>query len=253
MGGPVGERARGVVILVGGGPGDPDLLTVGGLRALQTADVVLYDHLAPVASLTETRPGAVLVDVGKLPGGRRTEQDEINALLVRYAREGATVVRLKGGDSFVFGRGGEEWQACVAAGVPVRVIPGVSSATAAPALAGIPLTHRGLTQSFTVVSGHVGPDHPGSTVDWDALAVQGGTIVLLMGVATLGAICDRLVAGGLASETPAATIANAGGADSRVVRGRVSDMARIVAEAGIRPPAITVIGQVAGLELGSGA
>ncbi len=155
------------MILVGGGPGDPDLLTIGGLRALQEADVVLYDHLAPLACLGEVRPGTVLIDVGKVPRGPQTTQEDINALLVEHALQGATVVRFKGGDGFVFGRGSEEWQACAEAGVPVRVIPGVSSAIAGPELAGIPLTHRGLSQSFTVVSGHLGPDHPASMVNWD--------------------------------------------------------------------------------------
>ena len=150
------DRA-GEVVLVGGGPGDPDLLTVGGLRALRQADVVLYDHLAPLACLAEVRQGALLIDVAKVPGGRQVPQDEINRLLVEHARTGAMVVRFKGGDPFVLGRGSEEWLACVDAGIPVRVIPGVSSAIAGPELAGIPLTHRGLSQGFTVVSGHVGP------------------------------------------------------------------------------------------------
>ena len=239
----------GEVILVGGGPGDPDLLTVGGLKALQAADVVLYDHLAPQASLAEAKPDAELIDVGKLPGGRQTAQDDINALLVQHARAGKTVVRFKGGDSFVFGRGGEEWQACAAAGVAVRIIPGVTSAIAAPELAGIPVTHRGVTQSFTVVSGHVGPDHPTSSVNWDAVATQGGTVVLLMAVATLDAICRRLVAAGMDPSTPAVTIADAASDRSRVVRGTVATIATVVAEAGIAPPAITVIGAVAGLDL----
>ena len=138
----------GEVILVGGGPGDPDLLTVGGRRALREADVVLYDRLAPLASLAETRPDAVLVDVGKIPRGSQTPQSDINALLIEHARAGRRVVRFKGGDPFVFGRGSEKWLACAEAGVPVRVIPGVSSAIAGPELAGIPLTHRGLTQNF---------------------------------------------------------------------------------------------------------
>ena len=131
----------GRVILVGGGPGDPDLLTVAGLKALRRADVVLYDHLAPLACLDEVPPGTVLIDVGKLPRGPQTSQEDINALLIEHAQRGSTVVRSKGGDSFVFGRGSEEWQACAAAGIPVEVIPGVSSAIAGPALAGIPLGH----------------------------------------------------------------------------------------------------------------
>jgi uroporphyrin-III C-methyltransferase len=247
----MGSPKVGEVILVGGGPGDPDLLTIGGLRALREADVVLYDHLAPLACLAETKPGAVLVDVGKLPRGRQTAQTDINALLVEHARTGATVVRFKGGDPFVLGRGSEEWLACAEAGIPVRVIPGVSSAIAGPELAGIPLTHRGLTQSFSVVSGHVGPDHPASTVNWDALAHESGTIVILMGVAHLGEICAGLVARGLAADTPAAIVARAATPDQRTLRGTVGTLPGIAAEAGVEPPALTVIGAVVDLQLHS--
>ena len=241
----------GEVILVGAGPGDPDLLTVGGLRALRDADVVLYDHLAPLACLAETRGGAVLIDVGKIPHGPSTGQDSINALLIKHARAGSTVVRFKGGDSFVFGRGGEEWLACVEAGIPVRVIPGVSSAIAGPELAGIPLTHRGVSQGFTVVSGHVGPDHQASSVNWDVLAHQSGTIVILMGLTHLKEICDGLIARGLAPQVPAAVISHAATKDQRVVRGTVGDVAAKVAACRLTPPALTVIGAVAALDLGS--
>lgn len=241
--------AAGEVILVGGGPGDPDLLTVGGLRALQQADVVLYDHLAPLSSLAEVKPGATLVDVGKIPGRHQYTQAEINALLVEHARAGATVVRFKGGDPFVLGRGSEEWLACAEAGIGVRVIPGVSSAVAGPELAGIPLTHRGLSQGFTVVSGHVGPDHTASTVDWDAVARCGHTIVVLMGVKHLAAICAGLVARGLASDTPAAIVAKAASPDQLVLRGTVATLSGLAADVGVEPPALTVIGAVAGLEL----
>lgn len=243
------EVASGRVILVGAGPGDPDLLTIGGLKALRRADVVLYDHLAPLASLDEVRPGTVLVDVGKLPRGRQTAQEDINALLVEHARSGATVVRFKGGDPFVFGRGSEEWQACAAAGIAVEVIPGVSSAIAGPELAGIPLTHRGLSQSFTVVSGHVGPDHPGSLVDWQGLATGAGTIVILMGVANLAEICEGLILRGLGVDTPAAIVARAGMPGSQVITGTVTTLPALAAEAGIEPPALTVIGAVVGLGL----
>ena len=150
----------GRVTLVGGGPGDPGLLTVAGLEALRTADVVLYDHLAPLACLDECPSGVLLIDVGKIPGGRATSQQRINELLVEHALAGRHVVRFKGGDSFVFGRGGEEVIACAEAGVPVAVVPGVTSAVAGPALAGVPVTHRGVVQAFTVVSGHVPPGHP---------------------------------------------------------------------------------------------
>ncbi|MFV0430508.1 MAG: uroporphyrinogen-III C-methyltransferase [Arachnia sp.] len=239
----------GRVILVGGGPGDPDLLTIGGLKALRAADVVLYDHLAPAASLTETRPDAELIDVGKLPGGRRTPQAEINALLIDHARQGRTVVRFKGGDPFVFGRGGEEWQACAAAGITVEVIPGVTSSIAGPGLAGIPVTHRGLAQSFTVISGHVGPEHPDSTTNWDAVAASNGTVVLLMAVATLEAICARLIAAGMPPDTPAASIADAASDHTRIVRATLATIAARAAAAQLAPPAITVIGAVAGLTL----
>jgi uroporphyrin-III C-methyltransferase len=241
----------GEVVLVGGGPGDPDLLTVGGLRALREADVVLYDHLAPLACLEETRAGAVLIDVAKIPGGRQVSQEEINRLLVEHARTGARVVRFKGGDPFVLGRGSEEWLACAEAGVPVRVIPGVSSAVAGPELAGIPLTHRGLSQHFTVVSGHVGPGHRASTVNWDALATGGGTIVVLMGVANLEAICTGLVERGLDPETPAAVIASATTPGQQVVRGTAATLPGLAARARVRPPALTVIGAVVSLNLGN--
>lgn len=244
----IGE-ASGKVTLVGGGPGDPGLLTLAGQQALAEADVVLYDHLAPHASLADTNPNALLVDVGKLPRGSHTPQDEINRLLVQHAKAGRNVVRFKGGDVFVFGRGGEEWQACAEAGVPVRVIPGVTSATAGPGLAGIPVTHRGVCQGFTVVSAHVGPDHPASTVNWDALVASATTLVVLMGVATLPLVCAGLIARGMAPDTPAAIIADASLPTMRVVRASVSTLPAQAAEAGIRAPAITVIGAVAALDL----
>lgn len=242
------EPAPGTVTLVGGGPGDPELLTLAGLRALQAADVVLIDHLAPpVAGLV--RPDARLIDVGKIPHGPRAGQEDIHALMIEHARAGRRVVRLKGGDPFVFGRGGEEYLACAAAGVPVRVIPGVSSAIAAPELAGIPVTHRSLSQGFTVVSGHVAPGDPRSTLDWEVLARSHTTLVILMGVTHLGEIAAALQAAGLASDTPAAVIARACHPDTQIVRGRVGDITALAVAAGIRPPAITVVGAVAGLTL----
>ena len=244
---PAAARPEGgEVVLVGGGPGDPGLLTVAGLEAVRTADVLVCDRLAPLAVLQQVRPGAEVVDVAKIPRGAFTSQERINELLVEHGRAGRRVVRLKGGDNFVFGRGGEEWQACAAAGIPVRVIPGVSSAIAGPALAGIPLTHRQLTQGFTVVSGHLPPGDPGSTLDWPALARAGTTLVVLMGVATLGAITTALVEAGMDAATPAATVADAGLPSQRVVRGTVADIAARTTEEGLRPPAITVIGAVAG-------
>ena len=242
------ELMPGTVTLVGGGPGDPGLLTLAGLSALRAAEVVLYDHLAPLDLLGEVSPEAELINVGKLPRGEFTPQQEINRLLVEHARAGRRVVRFKGGDPFVFGRGGEEVQACAAAGVPVRVVPGVSSAVAAPELAGIPVTHRGLSQGFTVVSAHVGPDSPASTLSWPALAAGGTTLVVLMGVHTLPEVCATLLAHGLPPDTPAAVIENAGRPGARLVRAELATLSEAVAEAGITSPAVTVIGHVAGLD-----
>ena len=239
----------GRVTLVGGGPGDPGLLTVAGLAALRDADVVLYDHLAPAAALDECRPGTVLIEVGKIPGSRTTSQQRINDLLIGHARAGRNVVRLKGGDPFVFGRGGEEAIACAEAGLAVSVIPGVSSAIAGPELAGIPVTHRGVVQAFTVVAGHVPPGHAASSTDWAALAHAGHTLVILMGVTHLDAICSELITHGLDAHTPAAIIAEAATPAMRVLRGTVTTLPGQVADAGIAPPAVTVIGDVAALDL----
>ncbi|TNC46473.1 uroporphyrinogen-III C-methyltransferase [Mumia zhuanghuii] len=235
---------RGRVVLVGGGPGDPGLITIAGLEAVRSADVVVTDRLAPLGVLQGLE--AEIIDVGKIPRGRSTPQEEINRILVEQAKAGRRVVRLKGGDTFVFGRGGEEVEACVAAGVPVDVVPGVTSAIAGPALAGIPVTHRGLSQGFTVVSGHVPPGDPRSTLDWTALARSGTDLVLLMAVATLPAITETLIAEGLDPETPAATVADATLPTQRVVRADLATIAARVATEGIAAPAITVIGKVAG-------
>jgi uroporphyrin-III C-methyltransferase len=236
----------GSVTLVGGGPGDPGLVTVAGREAIQQADVIVTDRLAPLAALAWARPDVELIDVAKIPGGRSTSQDDINQLLVEHAKAGRHVVRFKGGDNFVFGRGGEELLACHTAGIATRVIPGVSSAIAAPALAGVPVTHRGLTQGFTVVSGHVPPDHPDSTLDYAALARSGTTIVVLMGVRTLQAICAALVEGGLDPATPAAVVADGSLPSQHVVRATVSTIATDAAH--VRPPAVAVIGDVADID-----
>ncbi len=246
------ELLPGTVTLVGGGPGDPALITVAGLRAVQQADVILYDRLAPLECLEEAREGAELVNVGKIPRGDFTPQEQINALLVEKAQAGLKVVRLKGGDSFVFGRGGEEWQACAEASVPVRVIPGVTSAIAAPELAGIPVTHRGLTQGFTVVSGHVPPGDSRSTVNWAALAQANTTIVILMGIKYLPQIVAELVAAGLSNTTPAAVVMNAGHDNMRALHVDLANLVAVVQENVIEPPAVTIIGQVAGLNLDLG-
>lgn len=237
----------GQVILVGGGPGDPGLMTVAGREALFTADVVVTDRLGPVAVLDELGPGVEVIDVGKVPFGRATPQEEINRILVEQARRGRKVVRLKGGDSFLFGRGGEEYLACTAAGVPVTVIPGVTSAFSVPALVGVPATHRGLSQGVSVISGHVPPDSPHSTLDYGALARSGTTLVLLMAVTNLAAITAELLAQGMPGDTPAVMVENGSTPSQRVLRGTLATISGQAAEAGVEPPAITVIGAVAAL------
>ncbi|CAN5126119.1 uroporphyrinogen-III C-methyltransferase [soil metagenome] len=243
----------GRVILVGGGPGSPGLITVAGRDALANADVIVTDRLAPVEILGEIAPSAKIVDASKIPGGRRMEQSQINSLLISYALQGKTVVRLKGGDGFVFGRGGEEVDECVRAGIAVDVIPGVSSSIAAPALAMIPATHRGLTQGFTVISGHVPPEHPESTVDYAALAQVNTTIILMMAVANLDAISQALIDGGMDIDTPAAVIADGSLPSQREVRANLSTIAAAARSAGIGAPATTVIGAVAGFVPGYAA
>jgi len=231
------------VALVGAGPGDPGLLTRRGAELLAAADVVLYDSLAEVSLLDLAPPDAERHFVGKRPGAPMP-QEEINAILVSHGRAGRRVVRLKGGDPFVFGRGGEEAEALVAAGVPFEVVPGVTSAVAVPAYAGIPVTHRGLATSFTVVTGHSRHAVDADT-NWEALAQLGGTIVVLMGVAHRAAIASRLVAGGLPGDTPVAAVRWGTRPDQRTVRTTLSGLAAVELE----PPAAIVIGAVAGLDL----
>lgn len=232
------------VHLVGAGPGDPELLTVAAARLLASADVVVHDRLIGPDVLALAPATAERIDVGKRPG-RTTPQDLINALLVHLGSQGLEVVRLKGGDPFVFGRGGEEADALAQAGVPYSVVPGISSAIAAPAAAGIPVTHRDCAAAFTVVTGHRA--HPsgsagGATgVAWEALAEVGGTIVVLMGVAERGVIAQRLMAGGLAADTPVAAVRHGTRTDQQVTRTTLGDLA----EADVRSPATIVIGAVA--------
>ena len=242
------ELVPGTVTLVGGGPGDPGLLTVAGLEAVRQAAVILHDRLAPVVVMDEN-PDAEKIPVGKVPRGPYVPQERTNELLIEHARAGRKVVRLKGGDSFVFGRGGEEWQACAAAGVPVRVIPGVTSCVAGPELMGVPLTHRHLVQGFTVVSGHVAPGDTRSELDWAQIAKTGTTLVILMGVAHIGDIAARLMEGGLAGDTPVAVVADASLFTQRSLTTTLEKAAEDMVEAGIKPPAITVVGDVAGLDL----
>lgn len=238
------------VALVGGGPGAPDLITVRGRRLLALADVVVADRLAPRELLDELGPQVEVVDATKLPHGPAAGQQAINALLVERALAGRFVVRLKGGDPFLFGRGYEELQACVAAGVPVTVVPGVTSAFAVPASDGVPVTHRGVAHEVVVVSGHLAPGHPDSLVDWSALARLRGTLVLLMAVEHVAAVATVLRAGGRAAETPVAVIADGTRATARSLRTTLGAVAADIAAAGVRPPAVIVIGQVAALTPG---
>ena len=234
----------GKVYLVGAGPGDPDLITRKGLRLLQRADVVIYDRLIPLQLLEETRPDAELINAGKQPTRHRLAQEEINNLLIDRALRGYEVLRLKGGDPFVFGRGGEEALACREYGIAVAVVPGVSSAIAVPAYAGIPLTQRHLSSAFTVITGHEAPTKAESSVNYQALAKLGGTIVILMGVKQLGAITQRLIENGLDEHTPAAVIEWGTLPRQRTLLGTVASIAAIARDHDIQPPAITVIGEV---------
>lgn len=233
------------VYLVGAGPGDPGLLTRRGAEVLARADVVVYDRLAAPALLALAPPGAELVDVGKAPGRAAMTQEQINELLVARGERGAEVVRLKGGDPFVFGRGGEEAEACIAAGVPFEVVPGITSAIAAPAYAGIPVTHRGLSTSFTVVTGHEDPAKGTTDTDWDALAKAGGTLVILMGAARIGEIARALVAGGRDPDTPVAAVRWGTRPEQRTVRATLAT----IAQAGVEAPSAIVVGAVAALDL----
>ena len=242
-----GEGHHGVlgrVALVGGGPGDPELITVRGRRLLAEADVVVVDRLAPRVLLDTLDPDVEVVDAGKAPHRHRLNQDQINAVLVDRARRGLRVVRLKGGDPFVFGRGGEELAACVCAGVPVEVVPGVSSALAGPAAAGIPVTHRGVAADFAVVSGHLDPSRSGSTVDWQALADGPATLVVLMALERLAAVCAELVSRGRPGSTPVAVVCRATLPDQRVLVATLDTVAEQVRGAGIDPPAVVVVGDV---------
>ncbi|HLS00228.1 MAG TPA: uroporphyrinogen-III C-methyltransferase [Mycolicibacillus parakoreensis] len=244
---PSADAVPGGVALVGAGPGDPELITVRGRRLLAQADVVIADRLAPPQLLGELPPHVEVIDAAKIPYGRAMAQEAINALLIEHARAGRFVVRLKGGDPFVFARGYEEVQACTAAGVPVTVVPGVTSAIAVPALAGVPVTHRGLNHEFVVVSGHVAPGHPESLVNWDALAAMGGTIVLLMAVERIEQFCDVLLQGGRPAQTPVLVVQHGTTAAQYLLRASLADAPEKIRAEGIRPPAIIVIGPVASL------
>jgi len=235
----------GGVALVGGGPGDPELITVRGRRLLAHADVVVADRLAPPELLAELAPDVEIIDAAKIPYGRAMAQEAINEVLIDRARAGNFVVRLKGGDPFVFARGYEEVLACVEAGIPVTVVPGVTSAIAVPAMAGVPITHRGVNHEFVVVSGHLSPDHPESLVNWNALAKLSGTLVLLMAVERIGLFAKILIEGGRPAQTAVLVVQHGTTAAERVVRATLADVPEIIRAEGIKPPAVIVIGPVA--------
>lgn len=230
---------NGMVFIVGGGPGDPGLITLKGLDCLRRADVVLYDRLIAQELLTEVSAHAEMIDVGKEPRRHRRSQDEINTLLIEKARDGKIVVRLKGGDPFIFGRGGEECQALAEAGIPYEVVPGVSSAIAVPAYAGIPVTQRGVTTAFTVVAGHTGTSD--SSIDWEAVS-RIGTIVFLMGVEHLPEIVSQLLVHGRPVDTPVALIQEGTTLNQLIVTGTLTDIVEKTRE--IRPPAVLIVGEV---------
>ncbi|GAB07108.1 uroporphyrinogen-III C-methyltransferase [Gordonia amarae] len=234
------------VALVGGGPGDAELITVRGQRLLAQADVVVADRLAPPELLAALGPQVEIIDAAKVPYGRAMKQEAINDVLVSRAQEGKFVVRLKGGDPFVYGRGFEELQACVAAGVPVTVVPGVSSPIAAPGSAGIPVTHRGVTHEVVIASGHVPPGHPDSLIDWSVLARLRGTLVLMMAVERVAVFADALLAGGKPGDTPVAMIENGSLPTQRLLRTDLAHAGAVADAEGLAPPAIVVIGAVAG-------
>jgi uroporphyrinogen III methyltransferase/synthase len=234
----------GKVYLIGAGPGDPGLITVKGLECVKKADVVIYDYLANERLLEHRRPDAELVYVGKQGGRHTLPQDEINVLIVRKAKEGKIVARLKGGDPFIFGRGGEEAEDLVDNGIPFEVVPGVTAATAVPTYAGIPLTHRDHTASVAFVTGHEDPTKPESKVHWDKIATGIGTLVFFMGMKNLRSIVDNLVSNGRSSDTPVALIQWGTRTDQRVVTGTLKDIVAKVKEAKLGPPAIIVVGEV---------
>ena len=234
----------GTVHLVGAGPGDPGLITVRGRQILQSADVVVYDRLVAPELIESVRPDAERVPAGKAPGGRGPAQAQINAQIIEHARAGRSVCRLKGGDPFVFGRGAEEIAEVAAAGIPWDVVPGVTSAVAAPAAAGIPLTHRDWASTATLVTGHEGEGKDGAPVDWAAVAATGGTIVILMGVATLATTSARLIAEGRAPTEPVAVIEWATWPDQRITVGTLADIADTAERLTVRNPAVVVVGPV---------
>jgi uroporphyrinogen III methyltransferase/synthase len=238
------DVANGKVWLVGAGPGDPGLITVAGLEALRQADVVVYDRLVSPLLLSHARPDAELVFVGKEGGGESFPQRDIERLLIEKARQGKRVVRLKGGDPFVFGRGGEECLALAEAGVPYEVVPGVTSAVAAPAYAGIPVTHRGLSSSLAIVTGHEDPTKEESALRWESLATATDTLVVLMGTRTMPELVQRLQSHGRPPDTPVAVVRWGTTPEQETVTGTLADIVARVEKAGLRPPTVVVVGEV---------
>jgi uroporphyrin-III C-methyltransferase/precorrin-2 dehydrogenase/sirohydrochlorin ferrochelatase len=239
-----GRGHRSGVAIIGGGPGDPGLITVRGRQLLAEADVVLTDRLAPRSLLDELPADVEIIDVSKIPYGRAMPQEQINATLVDRARAGRFVARLKGGDPFVFGRGAEEVLACLRAGVPVTVVPGVTSAVGVPTSAWLPVTHRGVAQEFHVVSVHVPPGDDRSTVDWALLGGSMGTLVLLMAVQRIGAVAAELLRHGRSPDTPVSVIADGTMPTQRTINSSLEEVEGMVTREGIRPPAIVVVGDV---------
>ncbi|WP_210586638.1 uroporphyrinogen-III C-methyltransferase [Streptomyces sp. GESEQ-35] len=235
------------VALVGGGPGDPDLITVRGRRLLAEADVVITDHLGPRDLLAELPSSVEVIDAAKLPYGRFMAQEAINNALIEHAKQGKSVVRLKGGDPFVYGRGMEEVQALAEAGIPCTVVPGISSSISVPGAAGIPVTHRGVAHEFTVVSGHIAPDDERSLVDWPSVARLTGTLVILMGVGTIGKVAETLIAHGKSPDTPVALIQEGTTAGQRRVDATLATAGEAVLAHEVKPPAVIVIGAVVGV------
>jgi uroporphyrin-III C-methyltransferase / precorrin-2 dehydrogenase / sirohydrochlorin ferrochelatase len=239
-----GRRRHIGVAIIGGGPGDPGLITVRGRQLLAEADVVLTDRLAPRSILDELPADVEIIDASKIPYGRAMAQEHINATLIDRARAGRFVARLKGGDPFVFGRGAEEVLACLRAGVPVTVVPGVTSAVGVPASAWVPVTHRGVAQEFHVVSVHVPPGDERSTVNWELLGGSSGTLVLLMAVERIGAVVHELMRYGRSPDTPVSVIADGTLPTQRTINSTLEQVESLVAKEGVRPPAIVVVGDV---------
>jgi len=238
------QMRRGKIYLIGAGPGDPGLITVKGLECLRKADVIIYDRLIDDSLLEEARPKAERLYVGKGHGYHAMEQKEINLLIVSKAREGKTVVRLKGGDPFVLGRGGEEAEVLAANKIPFEVVPGVSSAYAVPAYAGIPVTHRRLASSFTVITGHEAPEKSKPSIAWDKISTRSDTLVFLMGMENLAHIVNQLIQNGKPPFTPVAVISQGTSPQQRTLVGTLEDIVSRAKQEGFKPPAVIVVGEV---------